>query len=563
MNRQIPRITIKLRLIIMMAVMLLLMLAMGALGFSGMTTANRAVDTIFQENLQDTQRIANLNERARDMLLELSLAGQHDPMLAVSALHDHPVDLHIDNIQHNIQRIDASWHAYSSQRLSPAAQALASQFQEQYGRLQQVVEAALPFYAAGNYDRANEISFTQALPAYRTLNTTLEELILLEEREAQAAYEHALDRAASMRNLMIGALTAAILLATFLGWLLIQRITQPLAQARRHFHAMADGDLTQTIEHTHRDEVGDMLDELGDMQVKLKALIGNIQSSAGAISTASAQISTGNVDLSQRTEEQASSLQETAASMEQVAATVKNNTLHTSEANQLAHTASRSAGYGGEKVKEAVSKMDELNESSEKISGIVALIDGIAFQTNILALNASVEAARAGEQGRGFAVVAQEVRSLAQRSADAAKQIQQLIVENNQVVEQGSALVTAVGDSMAQIVQNIDSVSKLMEEVSRASDEQTSAIDQMSIAVNQMDEVTQQNAALVEQTATASASMETQAQDLADAVAFFKVAEASALPAGGAPRTPSQALPKQPTAAPTRSRTTEDDWETF
>ncbi|AVI61483.1 methyl-accepting chemotaxis protein [Halomonas sp. GFAJ-1] len=565
MLNHVFRITIKLRLIIMMAVMLLLMLAMGALGFSGMTTANRAVDTIFQENLQDTQRIANLNERARDMLLELSLAGQHDPMLAVSALHDHPVDLHIDNIQHNIQRIDASWHAYSSQHLSPAAQALASQFQEQYGRLQQVVEAALPFYAAGNYDRANEISFTQALPAYRTLSTTLEELILLEEREAQAAYEHALDRAAFMRNLMIGALTAAILLATFLGWLLIQRITQPLAQARRHFHAMANGDLTQPIEHTHRDEVGDMLDELSDMQGKLKALIGNIQSSAGAISTASAQISTGNVDLSQRTEEQASSLQETAASMEQVAATVKNNTQHTGEANQLAHTASRSAGYGGEKVKEAVSKMDELNESSEKISGIVTLIDGIAFQTNILALNASVEAARAGEQGRGFAVVAQEVRNLAQRSADAAKQIQYLILENNQVVEQGSALVTAVGDSMAQIVKNIDSVSGLMEEVSRASDEQTSAIDQMSIAINQMDEVTQQNASLVEQTATASASMEEQAQDLAEAVAFFKVDKAQGTPPrANVQRMQSYALPQTQPSTDRRHTVSDDNqWETF
>lgn len=519
------RMTIKKRLILMVVVMLVLMLIIGALGFSGMVSSNRAVDTIYQDNLRNTQRIGQLNEHSKDMVMELSLAGQHDPMLSVSALHDHPVQMHMDNIIQNISQIDAIWHAYSAREMSADTEALAARFRESYQRLLVTVAPTMPLYSMGSYEEANEMAFTQALPAYRQMHTTLNELIEQEEREAHAGYEGAVSRAAMMRNLMIVALLLAIGLASILGWLLIQRILQPLAQARQHFHAMAEGDLTQKIHHTHRDEVGDMLDELGSMQGKLQELIGSIQASAGAISSASSQISSGNIDLSQRTEEQASSLQETAASMEQVAATVKNNTQHTGEANQLAHTASRSASYGGEKVKEAVNKMDELNSSSEKISGIVSLIDGIAFQTNILALNASVEAARAGEQGRGFAVVAQEVRSLAQRSADAAKQIQGLITENKHVVEQGSDLVKAVGDSMEQIVVNIGKVSDLMEDVSRASDEQTSAIDQVSVAINQMDDVTQQNASLVEQTATASASLGEQANDLASAVAFFKVVD--------------------------------------
>ncbi|UXZ54347.1 methyl-accepting chemotaxis protein [Halomonas sp. 7T] len=565
------RMTIKKRLTLMVIVMLVLMLIIGALGFSGMVSSNRAVDTIYQENLRDTQRIAQLNEHSKDMIMELSLAGQHDPMLAVSALHDHSVQMHMDNIVQNISQIDTIWHAFSANEMSAEVESLSARFRESYQQLLVTVAPTMPLYSLGNYDEANEMAFTQALPAYRQMNAVLHELIEQEEREAQAGYENAVARAGLMRNLMLGALMVAVVLAGILSWLLIQRILQPLAQARQHFHAMAEGDLTQTIRHSQRDEIGDMLSELGDMQGKLQGLIGSIQASAGAISSASGQISAGNIDLSQRTEQQASSLQETAASMEQVAATVKNNTQHTGEANALAHTASRSASYGGEKVKEAVNKMDELNSSSEKISGIVSLIDGIAFQTNILALNASVEAARAGEQGRGFAVVAQEVRSLAQRSADAAKQIQTLIAENNQVVEQGSGLVKAVGDSMSQIVVNIGKVSDLMEDVSRASDEQTSAIDQMSIAINQMDDVTQQNASLVEQTATASASLEEQASDLASAVAFFKVVEGQ--PSLSAPQNLASPQEKHArfaaTPSPTqnkpvrKAKATVDEWEEF
>ncbi|RCV86196.1 methyl-accepting chemotaxis protein [Vreelandella rituensis] len=518
------KITIKARLIFMIVVMLVLMLVVGALGFSGMLSSNRAVDTIYQENMRDTQNLAQLNELAKDIILELSLSAQHEPILPVSSLHDHPVQFHMDNIVQNLSKIDATWHEFSSHEMSPEVEALADEFRDGYRNLlAHGVAPAMPLYSTGQYDKANEIALLQGLSAYREMNATLHELIALEEQVALAEYEGAVANAAFMRNLMIGAMVIAVILGGVLGGLLIQRITRPLMTAREHFHKMAAGDLTNEIAHHSNDEVGMMLVELNDMQSTLSDLIANIQRSTDSISTASSQISSGNIDLSQRTEQQASSLQETAASMEQVAATVKNNTQHTGEANKLAHKASSSASTGGEKVSQAVDKMHELTESSEKISGIVSLIDGIAFQTNILALNASVEAARAGEQGRGFAVVASEVRNLAQRSAEAAKQIQALIVVNDEVVRNGSEMVEAVGTSMQEIVTNIGKVSGLMEEVSRASDEQTSAIDQMSIAINQMDEVTQQNAALVEQTATASASLEDQSREMADMVAYFKV----------------------------------------
>ncbi|GAA3894565.1 methyl-accepting chemotaxis protein [Halomonas cibimaris] len=558
------RLTIKSYLVAMIGLMLSLMLLIGAMGFVGMAASSRAVDKLYQDSLRSTQQITSLNDYAKDMVLELTLAGQHDPALAVSDLHDHEVQQHMDNIVSDMSALDKAWTNLRDGILGVNSAATVEQFRRQYKALLSAINPIMPLYLAGEYDRANETAFTEALPAYHRMSATLKALIDEEEEQAKSAYENAEDRVAFMRNLMIAALIAAAIISAVLGTLLVRRIIRPLALVKGHFHAMAQGDLSNTIASTTRDEIGDMMRELAAMQHKLSELIGRIQVSADSISTASGQISTGNVDLSQRTEEQASSLQQTAASMEEVAATVKNNTRHTSEANQLAHTASQSASDGGEKVEKAVGKMHELTQSSDKISGIVKLIDGIAFQTNILALNASVEAARAGEQGRGFAVVAQEVRSLAQRSADAAKEIQQLIVENGDVVKEGSVLVEAVGESMEQIVGNIGKVSSLMEEVSRASDEQTSAIDQMSTAINQMDEVTQQNAALVEQTANASASMESQAGELADAVAFFKLDHQTEQPAL-APSRPAAA----PAAAPapagrdTSQASDDDDWETF
>ena len=571
-------LTIKSRLVLLISLMLFLLAGVGLLGLSGMNSANRTADALYQDNLQEAQRLASLNELLRETLLELSLSSQHDPRLPVSALHDHPTQLHLDNVEQNLTEIDTLWTRLARGERDADATALAQAFDRQYQRLlEDGIRPALPLFASGDFNAANEIVFVEAIPPFRELVSTLQALIAHEDAQASASYQAAVSHASRLRSVVIGILALGVLLGSVLGWLLMQRILQPLSRARRHLQEMAEGNLTDDIQVGRRDEVGQMLRVLTDTRDKIRDLIIDIQRSAESISTASTQIATGNTDLSQRTEEQASSLQETAASMDQVSATVKNNTEHTGQANRLAHEASQSADAGGQRTRQAVEKMHEMARSSEEISSIISLIDGIAFQTNILALNASVEAARAGEQGRGFAVVAGEVRNLAQRSADAAKQIQALIDHNGDVVRSGSELVEGVGATMEEIVENIGRVSTLMEEVSRASDEQTLAIDQVNVAISQMDEVTQQNAALVEQTATASASLEEQARDLASAVRFFRVdtpreiGSASAEPPFiPAPRALDHAEEAAPPRAPrrladTRRKVTseEDDWESF
>ena len=571
-------LTIKSRLILLISLMLLLLAGVGLLGLNGMAASNRTADALYQESLQEAQRLANLNELLRETVLELSLSSQHDPRLPVSALHDHPTQLHLDNVERNLAEIDTLWASLLGRERSAAAERLTQQFDQQYQRLiEDGIRPALPMFARGDFNAANETVFVEAMPPFRELVATLQALIAEEDAQASASYQAAVAHADRLRTLVIAVLAAGIVLGSVLGWLLMQRILRPLSRARHHLKQMAEGNLTDDIQAGSRDEVGHMLQVLADTRDRIRGLIIDIQHSAEAISTASTQISSGNIDLSQRTEEQASSLQETAASMDQVAATVKNNTDHTGQANRLAHQASQSAVVGGERASQAVEKMHEMARSSEEISSIISLIDGIAFQTNILALNASVEAARAGEQGRGFAVVAGEVRNLAQRSAEAAKQIQVLIDRNGEVVHQGSTLVEGVGSAMQEIVDNIGRVSALMEEVSRASDEQTLAIDQVSIAISQMDDVTQQNAALVEQTANASASLEDQARDLATSVRFFRVGTPQE--AGGASGEPPfipapRALSHQAAEAPQESRrlpdsqrkavtSSEDDWESF
>ena len=301
-------------------------------------------------------------------------------------------------------------------------------------------------------------------------------------------------------------------------------IVRPLQEAVNIAQTVAAGNLTSRIEVKSKDETGQLLEALKNMNDALVNIVAEVRGGTNTIASASQQIAAGNADLSSRTEEQASSLEETASSMEELTSTVRQNADNARQANQLAVTASDVAARGGAVVSEVVQTMGSINDSARKIVDIISVIDGIAFQTNILALNAAVEAARAGEQGRGFAVVAAEVRSLAQRSANAAKEIKALIDNSVEKVDTGSKLVNQAGETMQEVVEAIRRVTDLMGEISAASQEQTAGIEQVQQAVTQMDQMTQQNAGLVEQATAASASLQEQATKLAQVVSVFKLA---------------------------------------
>jgi len=327
---------------------------------------------------------------------------------------------------------------------------------------------------------------------------------------------------ASQVLLGVGTLIA-VALGALLAFTVTRSIVRPVQLGRQAAESIADGDLTHPIATTRSDETGQLLQALATMQSRLATIVGNVRHSAEGVATASAEIASGNNDLSARTEQQASALEETAASMEELGSTVRQNADNARQANQLAMSASTVAIQGGQVVAEVVDTMKGINDSSRKIADIISVIDGIAFQTNILALNAAVEAARAGEQGRGFAVVAGEVRSLAQRSAEAAKEIKGLIGTSVERVERGSALVDRAGATMSEVVASIRRVTDIMGEISAASSEQSSGVGQVGEAITQMDQATQQNAALVEQSAAAADSLKTQAGQLVEAVAVFRL----------------------------------------
>ncbi len=379
------------------------------------------------------------------------------------------------------------------------------------------------------------------------------------------------------RMLILALAAAAAVIAAVVAFFVTRSIVRPIEEAVSVARKVADGDLTSTIVVTRNDETGKLLRALADMNQGLLKIVGEVRTGADTIATASSQIATGNMDLSARTEQQAGSLEETASSMEELAATVKQNADNARQANQLAITASEIAIKGGSVVSEVVGTMGSINEASRKIVDIIAVIDGIAFQTNILALNAAVEAARAGEQGRGFAVVASEVRNLAQRSATAAKEIKQLIDASVTQVDIGQHLVEQAGSTMTELVASVQRVTDIMGEISSANHEQEAGIAQINLAVTDMDAVTQQNAALVEEAAAAASSLQDQAVQLAEAVSVFKLAEGiTARPVPTAPRAaaksavqaarPALSTPPARAAAPRRQAElvgAGEEWEAF
>ena len=392
---------------------------------------------------------------------------------------------------------------------------------------------------------------------------------------------------AQVKVVMLGLLAAALLLGFGLAWAITRQLISQLGgepgTAADVAKAVAEGDLTTKI-HLKPGDTHSLMARLQSMQDALTAAVTNVRRGSENVATASAEIAQGNQDLSHRTEQQASALEETAATMDELGSTVRNNADNAKQANQLALGASEVALKGGKVVGQVVETMKGINESSRRIADIISVIDGIAFQTNILALNAAVEAARAGEQGRGFAVVASEVRSLAQRSADAAKEIKVLINASVERVEHGTALVDQAGKTMSEIVGAIKRVTDIVGEISSASAEQSAGVAQVGQAVTQMDQATQQNAALVEESAAAAESMKQQVQQLVEAVAVFKLqagershVAAAHAPAPAAPRTVERRGPNRATnvarlpasskaakaepAAPQANGT--DDWETF
>jgi methyl-accepting chemotaxis protein len=352
-------------------------------------------------------------------------------------------------------------------------------------------------------------------------------------------------------------LVLALAVAVLTSWSLSRSISRGVATALGVARRIGAGDLTHPVTASGKDEIAGLLQALSAMQEQLVETVSEVRIGTDTIATASSQIAAGNLDLSSRTEQQASSLEETASSMEELTSTVKQNADNARQANQLATSASDIATKGGAVVSQVVDTMDSINESAKKIVDIISVIDGIAFQTNILALNAAVEAARAGEQGRGFAVVASEVRSLAQRSANAAKEIKGLISDSVAKTEAGTRLVNQAGVTMNEVVDSIKRVTDVMSEITTASQEQTMGIEQINQAITQMDEVTQQNAALVEEAAAAAASLQDQADNLSRVVSVFKLdsthAVAHKVPAGSRPKANPTVL-NPPLRAPFLSR---------
>ena len=370
---------------------------------------------------------------------------------------------------------------------------------------------------------ATELLQRETLPRIAALQSHIDQLQAFQTALVASVRAEVHATQDTLRWALLAGGLAGVLTGCLLAWALTRSITRPIQAAVKVAQTVAAGDLSAQPPVTRGDETGALLRALAEMTASLARIVSDVRHGSDSIATGSAQIASGNADLSQRTEEQASNLQQTAASMEQLTATVKHNADTARQANQLAASASEAAGAGGDVVQRVVSTMQQIASGSQRIADITGVIDGIAFQTNILALNAAVEAARAGEQGRGFAVVATEVRSLAQRSALAAREIKTLITDSVQKVDAGSRLADEAGQAMQGIVSQVRRVTDLIAEISSASTEQTQGIEQVDQAVQQLDQVTQQNAALVEESSAAADSLQHQAQRLADLVSRFRV----------------------------------------
>ncbi|MGZ5088615.1 MAG: methyl-accepting chemotaxis protein [Usitatibacter sp.] len=495
-----------------------LMSASAAAGLWKLSELGAIVDRLVTE---DAAKISAAERWERD--IAVNLVRTHNSLL----LEDHSL---VERIKHDMDATSAAISATQAQidamALSPEdrqAMAVIGQARSKYRAAR---EDLLKRKLAGENVRG-EVG-VDLEPLAQAYLSAVNGFVELQHRDLLAGKQTADNAVRRTRNLMSA--LAAIGLAFALGAaaLIARSIVVPIRQARESARLIAKGDLTQDLKAAGRDEIAEMVHALMAMQESLRAIASKVRDSAGAVSTASSQIAAGNTDLSSRTEEQASSLEETAASIEQMTATVNQNAQNAGQANDVAISAARTATRGGEAVEHVVKMMENIQSSARRIGDIIGVIDSIAFQTNILALNAAVEAARAGEQGRGFAVVAGEVRNLAQRSAEAAKEIKALITTSVEQVDAGARLAGDAGKTMTELVAGVNQVSRIIGEIAAATREQSTGIAQVNVAVSDLDKATQQNASLVEESSAASESLQELARELVAAVAAFKLAEAAA-----------------------------------
>lgn len=501
------------RLTLAFSALLAMVICVAAFGLFVAKSANQSVDTIYNSRVVPLGQLKAVSDIYTGVVLEsaskVSL-GILDPKLA------------LERMDKGVPLAAQQWQAYREGGRTDAEKLGAANADKLLAQAAPVITELRAALANGDMFRLETLSKSVddvVAPLTKELNQ------LMDAQLDAVRVEHGLSGSRYSSSVMVfGVIVGgALLVGGTIGWLLIGAITRPLNQAVAIARNVAMGDLTQPIDSAGESETAMMLKALQDMQQGLVQVVSTVRNGSEGVANASSEIAQGNHDLSARTEQQAAALEETASSMDELSATVKKNADSARQANQLAQNASTVAVKGGEVVAQVVETMKGINESSRKISDIISVIDGIAFQTNILALNAAVEAARAGEQGRGFAVVASEVRSLAGRSAEAAKEIKSLINASVERVDQGSALVDSAGVTMVEVVTSIRQVTDIMGHISVASAEQSAGVSQIGEAVSQMDKATQQNAALVEQMAAAASGLKSLADDQVHAVAVFKL----------------------------------------
>ncbi len=566
----------------------LLVSVLAVLRFTTNEMVDESISTLNQinvEQLNEVSRAAVLLNRAR---IQMDLAADYlDQGMRLVAENQ------IDGVEDLLERAQNRFDNFDETPKTEMGQARASELATGFNTVMGLVRDQYAALKAGELNEYKNLRQELLTPG-DSLDGSLTDFTRYANERGDAIMANYHDKTALFGLIGMAALAATVVVLLLIYWVLRKAVVAPLHDAVENLQRIARADLSQRIHVPGRNEIGKLFAAMRDMQESLSGIVSNVRSSSNSIFVGSSEIARGNTDLSSRTEQQAASLEETATSMEQLTATVKQNADNARQASSLANDASGTASRGGDVMQQVTSKMQGITESSKKVADITTMIDSIAFQTNILALNASVEAARAGEQGRGFAVVAGEVRNLAGNSADAARQIKQLIETSAVEVQEGSTLVEQASETVKEVVAAVKRVTDIMDEISAASQEQSGGIEQVSQAVSQMDEVTQQNASLVEEASSAAASLEEQARRLEQAVSIFRLdseagdpttdaavvpmitheydepeeqdeSPSEPKPQTEAPRHKSeQQAPRESRPAPRREPvTTEDDWEEF